>query len=120
MLGEKLSGIGIQCARSKKNGCVRTRHPMTKSSRSSGLIFRYLAIRARISIRDRAPFASLKASHATEHGIELAWAKTPPPTMKLLGECSLKRKSSPGRKARKLESDGDQKFTSGTSACRRS
>src|SRR5690606_30900842 len=59
-----------------------------------------------------APFASPKASQASEHGIDVAYANTPPPTMKLRGECSLKRNSSPGVSARKGLPDGAQKFSS--------
>src|SRR5690348_18379710 len=109
MFFEKLSGTAIHFRSSRKNGCVNTRQPMTKSSRSSGIILLYFAIRDRISASERAPFASPKASHASEHGIEFACANTPPPTMKLFGACSLKRKSSPGSSARNEESDGDQK-----------
>src|SRR6476660_5536084 len=112
MLREKLSGTAIHRARSKKNGWVRTRQPIEKSLRSSGLTFLYLAMRVRISASERAPLASPKASQASEHGIEFACVKTPPPTMKLLGECNLKRNNSPGCNARKLESEGDQKLTS--------
>jgi hypothetical protein len=70
------------------------------------------AARLRISCAERAPFASPKALQAIDQGMALAWAKMPPPTMKFLGACSLKRKISPGCRARKLAAEGAQKFTS--------
>ena len=46
--------------------------------------------------------------------------KTPPPTMALYGARSSKRKSSPGLRALKLESEGAQMLTSLRSGMRRS
>jgi hypothetical protein len=62
---------------SKKNGCVRTRQPITKSSREAGPIRRYLAILACISLKLLVPFACPKVSQANEHGSGVSCAKTP-------------------------------------------
>lgn len=101
-------------------GWVRIRQPIGKSLRSAGSAFLYLAIRARISCADRAPLASPKAAQAREQGKLLEYANTPPPTMKFLGECSLNRNISPGVRARKLDAEGAQKFTSAKSGFFRS
>src|SRR5471030_1534048 len=119
MFEAQLSGIDIHRCSGRKNGCVRMRHPIEKSVRSLGAARRYLAIRDRISIRELAPFDSQKASQAKEQGSKLAYANTPPPTMKLRGAWSLNRNSSPGAKARKFLADGDQKLSSANSGLTR-
>jgi hypothetical protein len=54
-----------------------------------------------------------KASHASDAGKGVWLTKKPPPTMKFLGLWSLKRKGSPGPRARKARPPlGCQKFTS--------
>src|ERR1700693_4908356 len=100
MFEDQLSGIGIHRCSGRKNGCVRMRHPIAKSVRSLGAARRYFAIRARIPIREFAPFDSPKASHAKEQGSEFAYANTPPPTIKFRGAWSLNRNNSPGSNAR--------------------
>ena len=72
---------GSSRRRSRKNGWVRMRQPITKSSREAGSARRTLAILALISAPVLAPFAWPKASQASEHGSKVSWAKTPPPTM---------------------------------------
>jgi hypothetical protein len=73
-------------------------------------------MRARISAKSAAPLACPKVSHAIEHGKVIAFANTPPPTMKFLGEWSLNKNNSPAWSARKFVPEGAQKFTSGQSS----
>src|ERR1700688_1435159 len=73
MLRDQLCGTGIHSDSEKKTGFVRMRHPITKSPRTAGSARRYLMMRRRMSVSELAPFASLNASQAREHGITLAY-----------------------------------------------
>lgn len=89
-------------------------------SATSASSLRYPAMRRRISTSDETPFFDPNASQARDSGTFEACENTPPPTMKFLGACSLKRNSSPGCRARKFALPlGAQKFTSSGRATER-
>lgn len=79
----------------------------------SSICRRYFGTLSFISKKEVAPFAMPKASHAMLIGNNEECAKNPPPTMKLFGLWSLKRKSSPGLRAlNDCLPEGCQKLTS--------
>jgi hypothetical protein len=87
-------GIGIQSASLKKNGSANSMQPIVGFSIGPLGICRYFAIRFRMSESDRTPLPSPNASHAREIGKKTKRVKNPPPTIKFLGECSLKSNNS--------------------------
>src|SRR5260221_6335254 len=116
MFGDHEGGL-IHWLSGRKKDCVKIRQPISTALMRLASDRLYCSIRVRISPRLPAPFAVPKASHASCIGMTLAKAKMPPPTIMLIGACSLNRNSSPGCKARNDFGDGDQKLISVSAGC---
>ena len=103
-----------------RNGCVKIMHPMVGSGSERASRCLKLSILSRRAVKSANPFLGPNASHANDTGTSECLTKKPPPAIALSGYRNLKRKSSPGLKARKtVEPPGCQKLTSSGRSCER-